>query len=570
MRKTFIILASFLAILLVGYTGYRSYLVWRESHGLALAKSFMSRGDVRNGLLSLQQVLKADPRNVEACRMMANVMESAHSASALAWRQKVLELAPSSFPDRLALVQAALVNKDYALASNTLAEVPAADQETAVYQSMAGTVALVSGRRDEAEAHFKESVRLAPSDPYPEMNLAVVRLHGSNSLDMAEARIALQRMVVSSTNSLIANQARRELVNDAIRFKDYSTAQNISKDLVMQPNSGFADKLLRLQVLQRSKSSEFEPALMQYETAASTNLIQISDLGKWQIENLSSARALKWLQQLPVQVKTNQTVEALIADGLLDEGDWTGLQAAIKNENWDSHENPMYINLEFMRHAYIARALYGQGLQEAADAEWAVAVKAATDQKYVIAQKISFKMLFELALKWNWKTEAEQVLWTVVNQFPEEKWAFPELKQALYVWHRTKSLMQLLDIMAKRAPDDYDVKNDLATVSMLLGAQEMKPYELARQVYQKNPNNPDYATTYAFSLYQQGKYADALKVMKQLSPEELQSPSISGYYALILKATGNNAEAKAHLSRTANATLLPEEQALFEHAAVGL
>jgi Flp pilus assembly protein TadD len=570
MRKTFIILTSCLVLLLVGYTGYRSYLVWRESHGITLAKGFISRGDIRNGMLSLQQVLKSNPRNIEACRMMANVLEVAHSSSALAWRQKVLELAPGSFEDRMALAQAAIMTHDYALATNTLAGVAEANRNTAVYHSMAGTAALVMGQPDLAEQHFKESVRLAPSDPFPEMNLAVVRLHRTNTLDIAEARISLQRIIMTTTNAALGNQARRELISDAMRFKDYPTARTVAKELIMQPYSVFADKLLHLDVLEKSQSPDFKPAFALYEAEASTNLIEISDLGKWQMANLSVTTALDWLRQLPAQMRTNQTVEVLIANCLLQKGDWRGLQATIEPENWGDHANPIYINLEFMRHAYLARALYGQGLTEGSSAEWTVAVKAATDQKYTVAQKVSFKTLFELAVKWNWNTEAEQVLWTVVNQFPEEKWAFPTLKQALYVWHRTKSLMQLLDIMAKRSPDDYDIKNDLATVAMLLGAQEMKPHDLARQVYEKDPKNSDYAATYAFALYQQGKYADALKIMKQLSPEQLQDPAIAGYYALILKATGNNAEAKTYLSRTAKATLLPEEQALFEKAAVGL
>jgi len=570
MRKTFIILASCLVLLLIGYTVYQSSRVWKQNRGVTLAKSFMARGDARNSVLALQQVLKVNPRNVEACRLMANIMEAVHSASALRWRETVLELAPGSFTDRLALTQAAMVNQDYALASNTLAGVSAGDQKTAVYHAVAGALAMVTGHNADAETHFKESVRLSPSDPYLQMNLATVRLHGSNTLDMAEARITLQRMITTTTNSMLASQARRELINDAMRFKDYSNAMNISKLQMAQPHPAFSDKLLHLDILKRAKSAEFEPTLAQYKSEVTTNLMEISDLGKWQMVNVSPAAELNWLRQLPPQVQTNQTVEVLAADCLMTQEDWRGLQAAISKENWDSHENPMYINLEYLRHAYLARALYGEGLREAASTEWNVAVKAATGQKYIIAQKISFKSLFEMAIRWGWNTEAEQVLWTVVNQFPEEKWAFPTLKEALVVWHRTKSLMQLLDIMAKRAPDDYDVKNDLANVAMLLGATEMKPYELARQVYEKDPKNSSYVSTYAFSLYQQRKYADALKVIQQLSPEQLQSPGVSGYYALILKATGSTAEAKAYFSRTSKALLLPEEQSLFEQAAVGL
>jgi Flp pilus assembly protein TadD len=115
-----------------------------------------------------------------------------------------------------------------------------------------------------------------------------------------------------------------------------------------------------------------------------------------------------------------------------------------------------------------------------------------------------------------------------------------------------------------------EIKNNLAMTAMLLGAQELDPYGLAQQVYEKYPKNPSYASTYAFSLYLQKKYADALKVMQQLTQKDLKSPSIAGYYGLILEANGNNAEAKDCLNRISKPQLLPEEQTLFDQAKVGL
>ena len=69
-----------------------------------------------------------------------------------------------------------------------------------------------------------------------------------------------------------------------------------------------------------------------------------------------------------------------------------------------------------------------------------------------------------------------------------------------------------------------------------------------------------------FSLYLQKKYSEALKVIQQLQPKELQDPSVAGYYGLILLANGDKANAKDYLDRTVNASLLPEEQALFAQA----
>jgi hypothetical protein len=58
--------------------------------------------------------------------------------------------------------------------------------------------------------------------------------------------------------------------------------------------------------------------------------------------------------------------------------------------------------------------------------------------------------------------------------------------------------------------------------------------------------------------------------MQQFTPQELQNPSIAGYYGLILKANGNKTEAKDYLNRISKAQLMPEEQALFDQAMKGL
>jgi tetratricopeptide (TPR) repeat protein len=569
MRKIVILLSSCIVLLMLGYTGYRSYVVWKQSHGISMAKGYIAKADARNAFLSLQQVLKANPRNIEACRMMATLTEAERLPGALAWRERVLELDPKSFGDRLALAQAAMMQKNYPLATNTLAGVSDSDRNTAAYHNLAGTATLMGGQPAEAEAHFGESIRLDPENPFPQVNLAVVRLHLTNALDMADARISLQRVILTSTNANLRSQARRELIVDAMRFKDFPTALKLSLELAEQTNAVFIDKLLRLDVLRKTQSAEFRPTLASYEAEAATEPAKIADLTTWQRINLSTADAFDWLQRLPPQTKTNLMVEVLAAGCQLELKDWHGLQTAIQQQNWNDSSHP-WIDFEYMRHAYLARCLRSENLTESSSTEWAVAVTAATGQKYLSVQKESIKSLFEMAVAWKWDSEAEQILWTVVNQYPEEKWAFPVLRTALINWHRTKSLMQLLGIMYRRNPDDLGIKNDLAAIAMLLKAQEIKPFDLAQEVYDKSPNNSYYASTFAFSLYLQGKHADALKVMQKLSPKDLQAPSIALYYGLILKANGDKAEAKAFLDRASKAQFLPEEQALFDQAKVGL
>jgi predicted Zn-dependent protease len=557
MRKTIIILSCCTVALLLGYSGYRGYEVWKQSHWLSMAKKFAAKSDGRNELLSLVQVLRSNPNNLEATRMMADLDEAIGSRNALALRRRVLELNPKSLDDRLALVQTAMVFKDYAVATNALAGVSEADRKTFAYNNLAGVLAMTMGQADAAGAYLNEAARIEPGNPVPIINLAVLRLHGTNTLDMAEARIDLKRIVMNSTNMVMRSQAERELVIDALRFKNSDAALSLSKELVQQTNSTYSDRLLRLDVLRVTKSSEFKPTLALYQQEAATNSANLLELANWQMTRISPAATLSWLQSLPVNVQTNQPAASLAAQCQMLTHDWNGLNKSLQKQSWGE--------LDYTRHAFMARALRGLDLDEASKAEWETALNEAGGQK-----PTRLIALFRLAAQWNWESECEDILWTIVNQFPDEKWATQILGQVLYETGQTKSLMQLYKQESQTSPSDLSLKNNLAMTALLLNAQDLKPYELAREVYQKSPTNASFVSTYAFSLYLQGKNAEALKLMKTLKPQELQNQSIAGYYGLILKATGDRARARSYLDWTAKARLLPEERKLFDNARAGL
>ena len=343
---------------------------------------------------------------------------------------------------------------------------------------------------------------------------------------------------------------------DALRRRQGDQALGLSKQLLQETNSTFKDRLLRLDVLQETQPAGFRPALTAFEHEAGGDPGKIYELATWQMAKTSPQDALTRLRTLPPNTQTNQSVELLVAECCTTLRDWRGLQSSIARQNW--------AELEFVRHAFLSRALRGQELGDSAKAEWELALKAANGQKG------SLVMLLRLAAQWNWQSEGEDILWTIVNRYPGEQWAIQALSQALYAGGRTRSLMQLFSQESKRVPSDLSTKNNLAMTALLLDAQELKPYDLAREVYQKSPTNASYVSTYAFSLYLQGKNAEALKVMKTLKPQELQDPSIAGYYGLILKATGDRARARAYLDWTAKARLLPEEKKLFDNAKAGL
>ena len=555
MRKLFTILLVCVAVLLAGYTGYRGYKVWKNKHLMTLGHEFLAKSDARNAVLSVQEVLRSDPNNLDATRVMAQLAEAGRLPSALMWRSRVVEISPHSLDDRLALAQTALTMHDYVTATNALEGADAADKEKAAYHNIAGAVAAGANKFTDAETHFLEASRLEPHNPAPQLNLAVVRLHGTNTLDMEEARIVLQRLAANPTNSSLRCQALRELTFDAMAHKQETKAVALSRQLTQETNSSFTDSIMRLEVLLETKNADFKPALAKCQREAATNQSKIYELATWEMSKTSPADALVWLRSLPMNTQTNQPATLLAAECYAAAKDWRGLHAWLEKQHW--------AELEFVRHAFISRSLRGQELTDTAKTEWEQALKSANSQKQ------SLVMLLRLAAQWNWVNEGEDLLQTIVIRYPQEKWAMQALTQTLFAGGRTRSLMQLFSQQLKRTPSDLGAKNNLAMTALLLDAKELKPHDLARDVYVQAPTNSSFAATYAFSLYVQGKKTDALKVMQQIKPQDLESPSIAGYYGIILKATGGGASAGVYLDKAAKAALLPEERKLFAEAKAG-
>jgi tetratricopeptide (TPR) repeat protein len=554
MRKTTIVIVSSIVLLLLGYVGYRGYRVWKQDHWLKMARDLAVKGDARAEVLCLRQALNLNPQNSAACRLMADLAEATHSDSALIWRQRLVDLNPKSLGDRLALMQTAMAFGDLAIASNALADVEPADQKTAIYQNAAGLLASGAGDISAAKKHFLEAITLDPANFIPQLNLAALELRGQNLTEAMAARASLKNISLTSTNLIVSNQAKRELIADAMRLDDFSTAEALAKNLAKLVNADFSDRLLLLEVLLKAKSPEINTALATCEHEAAGNSAKLPNMAVWLMKNLSPEQALAWLQTLPKSVQTNQPVMPLMAECLLRMGDWQRLQASIQNENWS--------DLEFVRHAFLARALRGQELREAGTGEWGVALNLANNRK---GELIS---LFRMAAAWDWHNEADELLWLVVNRYPEEHWATPVLMQSLINGGRTRPLMQLFSLLSNRNPGDLEMKNNLAFTALLLDAQELKPNDIALMVYTKSPKSPAFAATYAYSLYLQKRYADALKVMQGFTENDLQNPAVAGYYGIILKAAGNGVKAKTYLRLALTIKLLPEEQAAFQQALI--
>jgi predicted Zn-dependent protease len=552
MRKFITFIVSILIVCLVCYAAYRGYKSWRQERLVAMAREFYAKSDTKNALLSLREALNANPRNIQAARLAAVMLEAGRSPESLLWRSVVVELDPKSTDDRIALAKTAMLFMDYGVATNALAGVSEAGKKTVAYQNIAGTVMAAVNLFPEAKEHFLEAARLDPHNPASQLNLALVDFHGTNETAIASARATLGRLSQDATNADLRCRTFRELVMDAMRNERDNSALALSKELLLQTNATFADNLLRLEVLRGTTNAEFKATMLADERDASIDAGKLFEMATWQQIHGQAKEGLAWLQSLGGNIRTNLPGALLITEFHVNLRDWSGLQRSLEHENWAESD--------FLRHAFLALGLRNQELIDSSKGEWEQALRAAGNQK------MSRIMLLRLCAQWGWRNETEELLWIVVNHYPDEIWASRALAQLLFVGGRTHSLLELFAEENKMHPADLVNKNNLAIIALLLDSKDVKPYNLAREAYEGSPTNSFFATTYAISLLWQKKNSEALNIMKALKPADLENPSTAGYYAMVLNANGEQSEAKKYLGFAAKSLHLPEEQRLFDLA----
>src|SRR5439155_14167879 len=252
-------------LVLGGFAVYYGYVTTRQARLISQARRYLEKSNTSTALVCLRRALNYNPRHAETCRVMAEVSERIGSPAALLWRSRVVELSPKSTADRLALAQTAMMFQDYVTATNALGGINQSGRKTAAFHNMSGAINLAWNQHAQAEAQFLEASRIEPNNLVFCMNLAIVRLQSSNAPALDQARATLSLLC---TNSALRCQALRELVGDALGYNQSERALALSREVLQQTNSGFSDRLLRLDVFRVTQHVEFTPALAGIETEA--------------------------------------------------------------------------------------------------------------------------------------------------------------------------------------------------------------------------------------------------------------------------------------------------------------
>jgi cytochrome c-type biogenesis protein CcmH/NrfG len=540
-------LLALVAALGLWFFGRPAYRHYKETRALEQAKRFAAKGDLRNASLSARQAYQVNPANLEACRILAETAERSRLPQALDWRRRIVELAPTT-ENRVTLAATALhaQSSPFPLASQILEELADSAKNVAAYHAVCGELALRSNKALQADKCYAEASRLEPTNQMHQLNLAVLRLHATNSTLAAEARTRLEGL---RADPQVGHVALRWLVAETLTLKDLALANQYSSQLVADPKATLEDRLQQLAILKERDPANYRDYLAWLQKSALTNGPDIYPITMWMVGQHLADEALRWHSELPQKLQEDQPAPLARVNCFLAKKDWGGLETYLQKQKWGE--------LEFLRYAFLSQAAAKQQHELVSDTRWRTAMQQGGDRLGALTA------LLQLSEAWARPQAKEDLLWEIANRFPHERWALVELGRIYVAGGNTRGLNKLYSMVANYDSANLIAKNELTATSLLLKIRLAEAHQAAKELYTQRSDDAVVVSTYAYSLHLQGRNKEGLAALEKLKSQDLEIPAIALYYGLLLTANDQSGKAARYFTLAQQSPLLPEEKELL-------
>jgi hypothetical protein len=400
--------------------------------------------------------------------------------------------------------------------------------------------------------HFAAAVAQEPVNDLYQFNLAVLRIRSSAPEKSDEARKVLERL-----KGVPAYRAGslRALLGDAIQRNDLQRADSLAQDLQMSQQVTFSDYLLCLEFYRKLDEKKFSALLDKVKPVGARNPFDLALLMDWLNKNGLGAEVLKWMEKLPSETTTNPPPAIAIADAFAEAKNWSRLKRWTRSGAWGDSE---YLRLAYQ--AYSSK----QSRQASSDAEfsslWHSAERAAADQP---EREIN---LARLASKWNLTAEAEQLWLRVSKDAPMRREALDSLFRIYRANNDLPNLYRIAQRLHENSPNEPGLAANCARLALLVDQNPAEGHRLAKETYDRAPDDVNAAMTYAFSLYTLGRTAEGVEIMNKLPPEGVHDPHAAVYAAVLLLDENKGPAAQEYVSAAQAGPVFPEEKKLLDEA----
>jgi hypothetical protein len=326
----------------------------------------------------------------------------------------------------------------------------------------------------------------------------------------------------------------------------------------MSPEVTFGDYLLCLNFYRKLDEKKFRQLLEKVKPFAARNASDLASLIEWMNQNGLAGDVVKWVDKLAPARLSSPPASVAVADAYATVKNWSRLKRWTRTGNWG--------DAEYLRLAYDATAErhLHSGNDSSANSEFEKLWQSAAE----LSEKVPERelMLARLATKWQLTNQAEE-LWVRVEENPTmRREALDNLRQLYRARDETTKLYAVLQRLHESSPNEAPITADLARLGLNLGENTESSHQLAKEAYDRAPNEVICAITYAFSLHRLGRNAEALAIVQSLPSELLHDAHAALYVALVLVEGNEPQEAKDYIDAAENGKLYPEEKRVLEEA----
>ena len=348
--------------------------------------------------------------------------------------------------------------------------------------------------------------------------------------------------------------ALRALLNDAVARNDLAVADNLAEQLQMSQQVTFGDYLLCLNFYRKLDDKKFRLLLDRVKPFAARNPSDLASLMDWMNNNGFASEIVKWIDKLPEDEINSPPVSITVAEAYAGVNNWSRLKRWTRSGSWGESE--------YLRLAY--QAIATRQSQHAADTEsetlWRSAEQATNERPE------AGLALARLASKWNLGIESEQLWLRIAKNPPMRREALDALARFYRAKNETRKLYDILQRLHESSPDEPPITADLARLGLNIGQNTKESQDLAKEAYDRAPNEVNCAVTYAFSLYRLGRNAEGLEIIKKLPADQLHDPHAAVYVALLLIDSNQADVAKEYIDAADDGKIYAEEKQLLDEA----
>ncbi len=523
------------------WAGYRNWSVGRMN---TMAQKFIATNDPRNALLTVRKILSTRPNDPDALKLAVKAAEMNGSTDAIMYQRNLCRVQKTT-ANNVELMRLALKYEAYSYGIDAIAAVSQDARGLPEYHRLAAEICRKVNRPLAAKFQLISLLSLQPNDNAAKVALAEIEFETSPKALPSDWKARVDALTRLPDVELAATMLQ---LRAAVARQDAAEAATLGSKLQQRPELSFAQQLRVLEaqwLYDPTLAQNFLVQLQQKVADRPADVVQLVDVLNRHDKNDAVAA---WYATLPAATRDDELVKLATAQSLLTLHDWAGLEALLRGAPWKTNE---HLRMSLLAYTYRTTGRF----KEAAES-WKVAVIAAGQEPRRIAA------LLKSVEMWRWDSERYELLWRLFNLMPTNTAVSQFLVAREYHDGKTANLNKIYARLMEANPSDESARNNFAYTSMLLDTNPGRAQTIARELFQKHPENVSYRTTYTLALHKQGQDREALALIQQLDMVTRQAPVPKLHEAVYAAAVGNIDQASLLLPDLANAELLPEQRQL--------